>query len=117
MKSESLKWGLKRVGVEAPALWGARTILNSGRDLDSVDVVWDRQGVEGEENECRVLLTALNGGCLQAWRKHCEKLFIDLASDEIMSYKFAGVEFAFSPQRSYGYVYVTAWFAAHRKEG
>lgn len=115
MKASELTWGLKSVEIEAPALWGARCILEEWTARREtvmrrrLDVVWDRQGAQGDESARSALLDALNdGGALDALREHF-KSDRDDPEDVITHATFAGVLFTYRLRG--GYVYVTARLA------
>ena len=111
MKASELAWGLKAVKLEAPALWGARCILVSERDVRgrlevNVDVVWDRQGAQGEEPDLSNLLERLNGkAAIQSFRLWAAREF-ELAGDETRQAVFEGVRFHAMARSEY--LYVTA---------
>jgi hypothetical protein len=120
MKATDLTWGLKRSEIEAPALWGARCILQEwqgprGEWKRLLDVLHDRQGAGGEEGPRKALCTALDGGVLEAFRDHF-RLGFDGGAEEVIHEATITVSGAaretqrvlFQYRIVSGYVYVTA---------
>lgn len=105
MKATDLEWGLKLAGVEAPALWGARAIFDYSGKRPIVDVVWDRQGAQGERPAVAQLLALLNDkGVLNAFRR---LVALDPPeSEEVQTVEIDGVSFWYALRG--GYVYITA---------
>jgi hypothetical protein len=115
-----LSFGLKQSTIEAPALWGARAILNTVRGGNLlVDIVWDRQDLKGEkEADFLALQRKLNGtksrkGAIQAF---CDAVFkgkvypADLP-EQVEPVTLKGVEFHACTMRNSGYLYITARLA------
>ncbi len=118
MKATELEFGFKDEMIEAPALWGARLIMEGRGEIEhrSVDLVWDRQSVIGE---AETLKQALDGepkgtGAIRLLLDHLTRRFrqftIDPVEDETsyIDKTFKGVRFRGSPRKSHGYFYVTA---------
>lgn len=116
MKSATeLQWGLKLPNIEAPALWGARCILEEWRDVHgrvqtNLDVVWDRQSAIGAEAD-NLCVALKDRGILQKFRKWAVGHGF-LQTDDVTSVVIDGVRFHASTRRSFGYLYVTAHLEA-----
>lgn len=128
-KAIDLEWGFKLVApqdgtepsanIEAPALWGARLILNdihAGRPV--VELLFDRQDLKADTEEAKAaLVKALDG---EKKGEGAIKALIDFLTREARHYRISresrdrfdrtlrGVRFRGSPNASHGYVYVTA---------
>jgi hypothetical protein len=111
--SDQLRFGLNPpVGVETA--WGARWIIDpEGR----VDEVCDRTDVIGPEDRRRELLAYLNDHVGRAPHQAAGELLRSGAlrwSDEttVTLYDDEVVTVVGNPRRSFGYLYVGAWFKA-----
>jgi hypothetical protein len=99
-------------GVETA--WGARWIIDpEGR----VDEVWDRTDAIGPDDRRRELLAYLNDHVGRAAQETAAELLRSGRlrwSDEaaVMLYEDEVVTVVGNPRRSFGYVYVGAWFKA-----
>lgn len=136
MKAATLTWGLHTVETEAPAMWGARCILDrramfsssydawchSGRGRKpkrqgpTLDILWDRQSLEGDTTvDVAALKRKLNGpndnghGAIEAFRKWVEKEGREWpggSRDTSGSVVLKGVRFHYLDRG--GYLYVAA---------
>lgn len=110
MKNASqLEWGLKHTDIQAPALWGARTIYYTGR---IPDILWDRCDFIAETDEDKeTLKRALNGGAFKQFLEWAPSHFNQSeAGRKVVT--FDKVCFYADTNASCGYLYVTA----HLKE-
>src|SRR6266487_6950755 len=111
--TDRLRYGLAPpAGVETA--WGARWIINP---TGWVDEVWDRTDAIGPDNRRRELLDYLNDQVGRAAHETAAELLrggrlrwsdettVTLYDDEV-------VTVAANPRRSFGYLYVGAWFKA-----
>jgi hypothetical protein len=128
-KASELAWGFKLVApqdggpvpaeIEAPALWGARLILNdphAGRP--TVELLFDRQDLQADTEDARAaLVKALDGepkgeGAIKALlaflTREARHYRIGRESADRFDRTLKGVRFRGSPNASHGYVYVTA---------
>jgi hypothetical protein len=115
--SDQLRFGLNPpAGVETA--WGARWIIDpEGR----VDEVWDRTDAIGPEDRRRELLAYLNDHVGRAPHQAAGELLRSGAlrwSDEttVTLYDDEVVTVVGNPRRSFGYLYVGAWFKADIKQ-
>lgn len=114
MKPSDLPWGLSDVNIEAPALWGARCILEQwrdsrGREKTNVDIVWDRQGALGEEPHLSELLRRLNErAAIQSFRQWAAHEYRFGGGETTYEVVFEGVRFHSNTCDSGGYLYVLA---------
>jgi len=100
-------WGL-HPSADARFHWGARAILRDG----VIDLVWDRQGVEGAaaDHERTALAAWLNEKAMpwmRAYAKHGED-FPSGDEDREVSVSGDGYKLRANPRSSYGYLYMSA---------
>ena len=109
------RWGLRAIAPDdARAIWGARTILEAG----SFSIVSNRQDINGESADCKILADALNTWILEKCRQTVSEL---LRTDQMRASQRNQFELYDGPsfrvvantQGSCGYLYVTAWFKAN----
>lgn len=105
-----LEWGIKDKDIQAPAIWGARVLVEQGyRGKETYSLLWDRQGAVGPEEARRGLQAALNGGAIDALFDYFKESLEDDEVDHFLVRK--GVKFWYSTRKSCGYVYVTGVLA------
>lgn len=105
---QGLKFGCNRaLPMEIDAAWGCRAIYQDG----TLDFVWDRQDSFGPDEKENKIFDKLNSGILQLVAKRVEEIQPKGSSDEVMTF-YEDSEFVVmgSPQSSYGYIYLAAWF-------
>lgn len=120
-------WGLTPPpGVKAA--WGARTIYTENTKAYEanhtkagtkrkrgrvpnffVELVWDRQGGAGRNEDLQALLAWVDDVGLPAVKKLCDEQFITPESDAVVSFCDENFEINASPRSSYGYLYIGAW--------
>lgn len=120
MKLETNDFGFNKDTIEAPAVWGARLIVDVRGQSDTgnrVELVHDRQSLRADTDEAKTNLVArLDGekrgdGAISALLaflsrgvRHCR---IDPTGRENFDRTIRGVRFRGSPNASHGYIYVT----------
>jgi hypothetical protein len=100
-------WGLPAPkGVKTS--WGARAIYSPPA---GIDIVWDRQGINGAEEDCKGLLSWINKKGLKGLTKILGKKGNYLASDEdrVVEFREGGFVITANPRGSHGYLYIGAW--------
>jgi len=99
-------WGLRpREGVAFH--WSARAILRDG----TIDIVWDRQGIEGEATvrESQALAAWLNTKALPWMRAYAKREdFPRGDEDREVAVSGDGYELRANPRASHGYLYMSA---------
>lgn len=98
-------WGIKAPeGVDTH--WGARAIYNPP---SSIDVLWDRQSIDGPKKDRDALSKWINKTGLPGLKKLIKKEY--LASDESREVTFRddGYVIVANPRASHGYLYLGAW--------
>jgi cytoskeleton bundling-enhancing protein CbeA-like protein len=97
-----LEWGLQPPeGVMA--CWGARAIFSRG----TIDLLPDRQGVAGQQEDIKPLVSWLNSKGLPAMRKAVKALGADEHKE--VKVRSGGFTLVANPRASYGYLYMGAW--------
>lgn len=68
-----LPWGPASLDVEAPAIWGARTVVKHG----VVEISYDRQGVVGGEAEARIIRATVlaNWALVAGWAREAQRVY------------------------------------------
>ena len=109
MDASKLVWGNRSCKVSSAALWGARAILDLSGRKPYLDLVWDRQSVEGDVPEqVQLLAHTLNeGGALEALRQFVAK--DGIGEEDEGSTQLKGVVFHY--RATAGYCYITACLA------
>ena len=124
MSTPELPWGY-REGIPNPApkaLWGCRAIAIRGRTragyqsstITSLDILWDRNGVVGEEPAAEELRKRLTAGRIKAARKAIKAAYVaPLDNQHIVLVDDKYMTMVGNPRASGGYVYITAWLKEH----
>jgi hypothetical protein len=123
-------WGIPAPSSVRGASWGARAIysldlrsvrrrrVDRGRyvttsvmePIATIDLVWDRQGMNGgSPDDQATLLAWLNGTGLAALRERCTVARLAPSSRDEIHVKIDGFALLASPRASYGYLYIGAW--------
>lgn len=120
-------WGLTPPpGVVA--CWGARAIYTANREAYKanhtkrgakrkrglvpeffVELLWDRQGAAGSQEDLEALNTWINKVGLPKLRELCSEQYITPDSADVVSFSQGRYEINGSPKASYGYLYIGAW--------
>lgn len=98
-------WGLSAPeGVKAS--WGARAIYKAPT---SIDLLWDRQSMDGPEEDQEKLSVWINKKGLKGLKVLLKKNY--LGGDEMREVEFrdGGYVIRANPRASYGYLYIGAW--------
>lgn len=103
MNAPARGWGLDAL-PGAAWHWSARAILRDG----AVDLVWDRQGVEGEasEEDRKAIGAWLDAKAIPLLR--AEARTVDPGSHAWIEFAGDGYRLRASPRRSFGYLYLSA---------
>lgn len=93
------------------AAWGARWIIRNG----AVDMVYDRQGAVGDQEERAALVAKLNGGILERAFRRADNMLTSgelrpTERQEVVLAHEDGVKVLANPNGSHGYLYVCAFF-------
>ena len=108
-------WGLKPGMVGGPPAgcqvwWGARAIYEGRKGLYSVDILWDRQSMVGEEVNAKEALTKwLDKKGLQGLRVRIKKETPYPGDNILISFEEGGFVINANPNRSHGYLYICAY--------
>ncbi len=114
---DQLRFGLNPPdGVETA--WGARWIIDPH---GSVDEVWDRTDAVGPDDRRRELLDYLHARVGHAPHQHASRLLergeLSWSQDApVTLYDDEAVTVVGNPRRSFGYLYVGAWFKADQPD-
>ena len=109
----NLEWGYDRniTNPEIEAAWGARAIWSEDRDF--IDLLADRQDMQGPEEGRKVLAAWLNAQGLKEIHRKIRDRRLTQSSMELVlqDTRFRGRKFTIfaSPNASYGYLYLTAY--------
>ena len=90
--------------------WGARAIYSLRDGKAYIDLLWDRQQMEGGTDEARKKLAAwVNDRALPWLKKACSASYIAVDCNEVVTYDRDGYHLEAYPRESYGYLYIGAW--------
>ncbi len=118
MKASELEWGFKDEKIVSSALWGARCILDDRGKFPYLDILWDRQLVQGDTPElAKAFSDFLNvdGGPIDQLKLAVINDQLNRVEDEVEVLVLGGVQFHCRPAG--GYAYVTARRVLSSEEG
>ena len=107
-RNPKLEWGLQPP-ADATMAWGARAIYKPGEGRYSIDLLWDRQSMEGgTASERKALSHWINTKGLKAMRLLAPR---NLGADSGESVHWTDGKYMIeaSPRESYGYLYIVAY--------
>ena len=100
-------FGLKIDGAKVS--WGARAIYQGSKDDFSIDLLWDRQQMDGgDEKSRKKLCDWVNKVGLKKLKKLLKSEYICPEDEAVVEIEDAGADNSASPNRSYGYLYIGA---------
>jgi hypothetical protein len=98
-------WGLPApAGVKAS--WGARAIYKAPT---SIDLLWDRQSIDGLSEDRKALSTWINTTGLKGMKALLKKEYLPGDADREVEFKEGGYVIRANPRASHGYLYLGAW--------
>ena len=101
----ALSWGiLPPDGVQVS--WGARVIYTPPT---GIDIVHDRQGVQGDGKELKSLVTWVNSKGLKGLKKLLKTDYLGSDERREVAFREGGYVLKADPKASYGYLYLGAW--------